>query len=364
MEADVIVVGGGVIGLMTAWRLAQAGLTVALYEKGRPALEASAAALGLLAPRAQAGRPEVLIRLMQASLALFPKVADELRALTSIEVELQAGGLLHCALNDKELPDLEHDRQQQTQANVPVQWLSPTEALELEPSLSPYLSGALLFPTALQVDNVKLCAALTQAARRAGVKFHSGYTVTHIVQSAGRVEGIHANGETHAAGNVVVAAGSWADQIEGARSPVRPVKGQALALDSTLTLRHVLESVTGYVVPRLNGQVLVGATVEELGFDKRVTAEAIQHLLTGATRLVPALKEATFVMAWAGLRPCAKDELPILGPVERCAGLFTATGHFRNGILLAPITAQFVTAWVTGNPPELDLSAFSPNRFG
>lgn len=359
---DVIVIGGGVIGLLLAWRLAQTGLSVTLFDKAQPGAEASAAALGVLSPQAGEHTREWLA-LAQASLALFPALADELRDLTGLDIELRDEGLLYAALDDEQWRELQADVNVQTGAGLPATLLTASAARELEPALNhaPNLRGVLHFTAAQQVDNVRLCSALVVACAQSGVVIRAGCEVTQLVREGERVIGVWANGETHIAHHIVLANGSWARAVAGL--PVRPAKGQALALAAPFRVTHVLDSDGIYIAPRRDGRLLVGATVEEAGFDKRPTAEGAQYLLTHALRFLPALKDATLLNHWAGLRPRALDDLPILGPLPGATGLIVATGHFRNGILLAPITAQLVSEWVSGQMPTIEVSTFAPDRF-
>lgn len=362
MSSDVIVIGGGVIGLLSAWRLAQAGLAVELFEKSKVGAESSWAALGVLTPHAGP-----LLKLAQASLALYPSVASALREQSNIDIELRDEGMLYVALSHDEVESLQARALRDQAAGVPVQSLTAREARELEPALSERVCGALYYTATRQVNNVQLFKALAIATTRAGAKIHEGKAVTRLRRDGYGITGVQVDAETHNAAWVVIAAGSWSGEIEGINVPVRPVKGEALAVDAAsiapLTISHVIDSQYGYVVPRADGRLLIGATVEDVGFDKRVNDEAAQALLAGARRVVPALQNADVRESWAGLRPCSADGLPIIGPVAQCAGLIVATGHFRNGILLAPITAQLVTEWISDQKPTLDMQLFSPDRF-
>ncbi len=361
--SDVIVVGGGVIGLMAAWRLAQTGLSVELFEKGKPGVESSSAALGVLSPHATSERPSDFLKLAQASLALYPALAAELREQSGVDVELRDEGMLHVALDDGELEALDEQYHVEQATGVPVKLLSAREARELEPAFGARVRGALHYTATLQVDNVRLCNALALAATHARVKIHAGQMVTRVIRDGHHVSGVQVGSERQHAQWVVIAAGCWSGAIEGISLPVRPAKGQAISLEAPFVISHILDSAAGYIVPRRDGRLLVGATVEDVGFDKRVTVEAVQELLAGVMRVIPALKDANISNLWAGLRPCSADGLPLLGPISDCEGLIAATGHFRNGILLAPITAQLVTAWVAGKQPSVDVQTFSPDRF-
>jgi glycine oxidase len=360
--SDVIVIGGGVIGLFSAWRLAQAGRTVTLFDKGQPGAESSSAALGVLLPQAGEDSPEWLA-LAQASLRLFPALAEELHELTGLDIELRDEGILYAALDDDEWRDLRDEVQIQNAAGVSATLLSAAEARQLEPVLNqaPDLRGALHFMASSQVDNVHLCSALALACIKTGVTIRAGCEVTQLAREGERVMGVWANGEKYAASQIVIANGSWAQTLTGL--PVRPAKGQALALAAPFVLKYILDGAGVYIVPRRDGRLIVGATVEDAGFDKRSTAEDARYLLTQAIRFLPALKEATVLSHWAGLRPRSVDDLPVLGRLPNHNNVTVATGHFRNGILLAPVTAQLVTEWVSGQTPSVDVRPFAPDRF-
>jgi len=364
---DVIIIGGGVIGLMAAWRLAQAGYGVTVFEKGKPGAEASSAALGILlaAPGADSSDEVVAAhaRMSQASVARYPDIAAELLALTHVDVALRTEGVLHLALTDDDARMNQRIAREYQAGGLPVSLLSAEDVARLEPNLGPNIQGALHLQSAQQVDNVRLCAALTLAAREAGVIIQSGQQVNALLAEGRRVTGVQVGGQSHRTDWVVVAAGSWSGSIDGLSLPVRPAKGQAIALEAPFVINHSLESAYGYIAPRRDGRLVVGATVEEAGFDKRSTAQGILELLARAIQVIPALKEATFLQAWAGLRPRASDDLPVLGPSARAEGLIIATGHFQKGILLAPITAQLVVDWVSGQPPTVDVTPYSPDRF-
>ena len=365
MAPDVIVVGGGVIGLLSAWRMAQAGMSVTLFERGKPGAESSSAALGVLSVEAAKDRPVEYVQLQSASLALYPALAGELREYTGVDIELRTEGMLYTAFDESESAQLGPMQAEQTAGGIPVTELSAAEARELEPALGDKLRAALFFTATAQVDNIRLCAALALAAARAGVQINAGMAVTRILREGDNVRGVQAGQFTHRAGQVVIAAGSWSGNIEGVKLPVRPVKGQAASLEAPVIIFHIIHHAGGYVTPRRDGRVLLGATVEEAGFDKRSTAGAVHELLSGAIRAMPVLGRAAIRETWAGLRPAAADEMPVLGPVPGVQSLIVATGHFRNGILLAPLTAQLVCDWATGKTPTgIDLRRFSPGRFG
>ena len=367
MATDVIIVGGGVIGLLSALRLKQAGLSVEVFEKSDPGTESSWAGLGVLSPEAAHGRPVEYIRLTQASLALYPALAEELQAASNIDVDLRREGLFNLALDDADLEELHSNAELQARDAVPVSWLTAVEARALEPQLTTDVRGALHFTQSAQVDNLRLNSALIIALGHAGIPVHAWRTVSHITSNHGRISGVRAGDAEYPARWVVVAAGAWSGALAGPAIPVGPAKGQAAMLDTSaiagFRVDHIIDSRLGYVVPRRNGRHLIGATVEDKGFDKSVDDEVIGKLMADASGMVPALREARVRETWAGLRPRSSDDQPVLGPVPGCDGLIAATGHFRNGILLAPITAQLVTEWITGHEPSLDVARFSPGRF-
>lgn len=364
-SSDVIIIGGGVIGLMSAWQLAKAGLAVTLYERGKPGAEASSAALGLLLPGVTTGsRPEDDYAILgQASLALYSDVANSLLVETGLDIELRDEGTLEVAYDASDLAILQQMHRLYTADGIETALLSVEQTQTLEPGISNDIVGALYLTTAKLVDNARLGKVLTLAATQAGVTVNNGHPVTGLHIVGDRVDGVIVGGQTITAGHVVLAAGSWSGLIEGVSVPVRPAKGQALSVEAPILVQRSVTAGHTFVVPRRDGRIIIGSTIEDVGFDKRSTVDGIQELLTHATRLMPKLGQATILQTWAGLRPRAIDDMPIIGPYSALKNLFVATGHFRNGILLAPITAQCVTHWVTEKSSMTDISAFSPNRF-
>lgn len=363
--SDIIIIGGGVIGLMAAWQLAKRGLQVTLFEKDRPGQEASSAALGILLPGLPSGHiaTDRYATLTHISLELYPELAADLLTETGVDIELREEGVLDVAINEAELTQFAEISQLCRRANIPVATFSPADTLALAPQLNPEIKGGLLFKSAKQVENRRLCTALTLAARQAGARLHNGRVVSEFIKDRNCVTGVMVNGEAYTAAKVILAAGSWSGQVQGFSVPVRPTKGQALALEAPFVLHYTIHSEAGYVAPRRDGRILIGATVEEAGFDKRSTVAGVFSLLERAMSLFPALREATILETWAGLRPRAIDDWPVLGPVVGYEGLIAATGHFKNGILLAPATAQLLIDWATDQTPEIDVACFSPNRF-
>ncbi|HEX7997546.1 MAG TPA: glycine oxidase ThiO [Pyrinomonadaceae bacterium] len=371
--ADAIVVGGGVIGLAIARALRLRGLArVTLLERGRLGLEASHAAAGMLAPQVEADHADAFLELCCRSRDLYPSFAAALLEETGIDIELEQTGTLLLAFNDEDERAARSRYDWQTRAGLSVEHLNAVEARALEPSLSQGVRSALRFPRDWQVENRRLVAALSAAADRLGVSLLMGTHVESLSIERGRVRGVETSRGQLSAPVVVIAGGAWSSLITTADKrvpPVRiePVRGQILCFEANpRSLRHVIYSPRGYVVPRLDGRVLAGSTVEHAGYDKRVTGHGLEAIMAQALEIAPLVGELPLLDVWAGLRPRAEDDLPVLGMSAEIDGLVYATGHYRNGILLAPVTAELICEQVaSGVAPEHDalLSAFSPDRF-
>ena len=360
----VIVAGGGLIGCAIAWRLAQRGAAVHVIESARPGMAASWAAAGMLAPMLESEHAS-LRALAAASAERFPAFVRELHEASGIDAELLQTGKLDIAFTDRELDALR--ARYGTTLPRGVHQLSVDDARELEPAISERAIGALLSEHDASVDNRKLARAAWVAASGAGVEFTAGSSVRKVLCSRNGFEAVAlSTGERVHADAIVVCAGAWSNAIRGLPQPlpVIPIRGQMFALEQLpRMLRRMVMSQDCYVVPRSDGRILVGATVERAGFDPRTTAHGIASLLNAALRAVPGLEAATLVETWAGLRPGTSDDLPIIGEDPRAARVFYATGHFRNGILLAPVTADVVAGLVLGERSPLDITAFSAGRF-
>jgi glycine oxidase len=366
----IAVIGGGVIGLATGWRLAAAGQTVTVFERGAAGRGASWAAAGMLAAGSEVEPGEnVLFALLKRSQDMWPGFADELRQASGIDPELRTEGTLSIALTQDELGRLRQTHALQQKLGVNAVWLRREEALEREPYLNPRLAGALLVPGDHQVDNRRVVEALRTAFVAAGGRLIEDAGDAGIKTAQGRVTGVTAGGVVYPADTVIAAAGAWTPDIEGlppiARPPVRPVKGQmiALAMDPAAPiLRHVLWTQKAYLVPRRDGRLLIGATTEERGFDATLTAGGMLSLLESAWRALPGVEELPIVESWVGFRPGSRDDAPILGrtPIE---GLILATGHHRNGILLAPITADAISRLAMSGETDPSIAPFALDRF-
>jgi glycine oxidase len=370
-QTDAVVIGAGVIGCAVAWRLGQAGMRVVVVERGRVGGEASHAAAGMLAPLAEADREDEFFNLTAASLASYADFARELKASSGVDVEYRDEGTLCLALTENDEEELERRWQWLHEAGLNVRRLNAGRALKLEPLLNQTLRFALKFPGDHQVDNRRLMTALHGAARNAGIEFlthtEARELLTENVAGRNRVSGVAtARGEIHAR-TVVIAAGSWSSLLrcdEAQRFEVEPARGQMAALEMPApAARHVIYSRRGYLVPRLGGYLIAGSTTERAGYDKRVTAGGLASVINNAIEIMPCVADRAVIETWAGLRPRAPDDLPILGPDPRVEGLIYATGHYRNGILLAPITAQAIGELVVKGESSVDLAPFSVARF-
>jgi glycine oxidase len=343
---DVIIAGGGIIGLSLARALRKQDARVLLVERGEPGREASSAAAGMLVDAAEETVP-ALQSLAKASARMYPEFVHELQDESGIDVDLRDQGTIVSA-------------RRETCSGSAVELLA-SDLARLEPALAD-LELPAFYLEERSVDPRALTQAALKAAKHRGVDFATGTTVTDLLLSDGRVSGVRTDKSHYSAPVVVNCAGAWAGTISSHRFPTRPVKGQMLAVVGGPKLRHVVRSLEVYLVPRTDGRILIGSTVEEAGYDKRTDVDTIQRLHRDAIRLVPALAQARILEDWTGLRPGTPDDLPILGATGT-PGYLVATGHFRDGILLTPVTAHLMTQVITGAPPDYDISAFSPARF-
>jgi glycine oxidase len=366
---DAVVVGAGVIGLACAWRLAQRGLSVRLLERELPGSGASGVAAGMLAPVGEATwGEESFLALALRSHSLWPRFADELAAEARREVGYLASGALHVAFDRDEAEALERRFELMGRLGLDAEWLRPSACRSLEPGLGTGIAGGIGAPHEAAVDPRLLVAALLAAAERAGATVETGTEVEELIVEGGRVAGARTvDGDEHRAGVVVVAAGAWAARFLDPElaPPVRPVKGQIVTLGGSPTdpvCSRIVVSERVYLVPRADGRLVVGATVEELGFDTRITAGGVHELLREAYRALPDVAELELVEMTAGLRPGTPDNAPLIGAAP-IGGLVFACGHYRNGLLLAPATAEAVAAVVAGDEIAPELGAASPGRF-
>jgi glycine oxidase len=367
--SSVVVIGGGVIGLSVAWRAAQHGHAVCVLERGELGAGASRVAAGMLAPVTEADAGELaLLELGLRSARSWPAFAGELAEASGADSGLHRCGTLVVARDGDEAAALERELALRVHLGLDVERVLPSAARRLEPALAPTLRLALSVAGDHAADPRALLLALTEAARRAGAQLRTGTSVQSIRVEHGVVAGVElAGGELVPAGQVVVAAGAWSGAIgglpAGAAVPLRPVKGQILRLcdpQGAGLLERIVRFEGGYLVPRGDGRYVLGATMEERGFDTTVTAGALYELLRDACELVPGVHELVLEEAAAGLRPATPDNAPVLGVADDVEGLVWATGHHRNGILLAPVTADIVAGVLDGTPGP---PAFAPGRF-
>ena len=362
---DVIVIGGGVIGLSIARALALKNVrNVCLVERGECGAEASFAAAGMLAPQAEADRKDEFFDLLCRSRDLYPALASSLQEETGIDIELDLTGTLYLSFSEEDHHELEQRFEWQSKANLPIERLSAYEAQTLEPRISSSISGALLFPRDVQVENRRLLAALTNSIHRFGISVLTETNVEEINVRNGKVTGIQTSKGGIGSSKVIVTAGAWSDLVGALKFPMEPVRGQMVCLSAKPQLtRHIVYNPRGYIVPRQDGRLLAGATTEHVGFLKTVTAGGIKSILVNAAEISPGIDSLPIVSSWAGLRPRAPDGLPVLGPCDEIEGLIYATGHYRNGILLAPLTGELIADAVVEGMIPSELANFSPNRF-
>ncbi len=366
----VVIIGAGVIGLGIAWRLARRA-AVTVFDRGKAGAGASYAAAGMLAAccEAEPGE-EALVALGRESQRRWPAFAAELEQAAGVDVELRTEGTLVLALTADDQATIAHHLEFQRLLDLPLEWLSAAATRAREPRLAGKIAGALFSPEDHQVDNRKLALALRIAVERAGVDIREHQPVKQLVVQGGQARGVVLDDGTSVPADVVVlAAGAWSRGIDGLppdrRPPVRPIKGQMLALRMYPTaplLSHVLWAPGVYLVPRRDGRLIVGATVEEKGFDETVTVGGLLTLLEAAWRAIPAVEELPVDEIWVGHRPGSRDDAPILGPGP-LDGLFYATGHHRNGILLAPVTADAIARLILDDVVEPAIKPFGLERF-
>lgn len=359
--ADVVLIGGGVIGAAIAWYLAEQQQRTILIEKNIPGQEASAAAAGILAVASGRARNGPLYRLKHASQALYPALVRELQERTGIDIEYQTAGVMDLLRTDEDEEKYRTLYALRREQGDPATWLSAEEVHRLEPALTQDIRGAVHFSGDHHLHNGKLAEAWIKADEQRGVTVRTGSTVSEIRTASGKVSAVRVGDEWISANTVVIAAGSWSREVGdlfGLMIPVEPAKGQMLAIRAT-TVRHVLSWNDHYLVPRKNGDVIVGSTVEFVGHNKEVTLETIHSLIARSIELVPALRNVPLSHFWAGLRPYSPTRRPILCRAPGLENVIIATGHHRNGIVLAPMTGQLISELITTGKPSMSLEPFA-----
>jgi glycine oxidase len=363
---DVIIVGGGIIGGSVAYELAKQKLRVAVVERQQPGMEASWAAAGMLSGAPESPDAIPLVPLAKASLEMYAEYVAEVEEISGRKTGLRRDGTVMALF----LPHVERELSTILAVHhglgFATEAIRVDDARRMEPALNPAMHAAAWLPFEGSVNSRALTEAVLLAAKKRGVEIlvRPG-GATALLTEKNRCTGVVAGKETFFARNVIVAAGSFSGTIPGIEryAPTRPVRGQMVALQSEgVKLGRVVRSEKGYLVPQDNGRLLAGTTTEHVGFEKRVTPAGMQQILAAAVEIAPELAQASVVETWSGLRPDTPDHLPSLGPTDM-DGLWMATGHYRNGILLAPITARLMREWVMDGKTAMDLTAFSPMRF-
>ena len=357
MNTDILIIGGGVIGLAIARLCGRRGLgKVTLIERGRIGMEASHAAGGMLAVQAETEHGGGFLDFCTHSRNLYPELAESLREETGIDIQLEQSGTLFLSFSEDDVRKLTERHAWQTHNGLNISLLSAAEVLSREPRINPTVKGGLFFPQDWQVENRRLIEALAASAVASGVKIIEGCEVESLIFENSAVTGAVTDSGRYFAKSVVLAAGSWSSMIPGfeMQPQILPVKGEMIVYTPATKLTDkVIYSERGYAIPRIDGRLLVGATSELVGFDKSTTGAAHAILKATATEIFPCLEHESIVDRWAGLRPFAGRPEPIITAVDGFGGLIVASGHYRNGILLAPATAELV----------VDLIAFRENRF-
>jgi len=365
----VLIVGGGTIGLSIGWQIARAGRAVEVFDRAEAGRGASWLAAGMLAPDAELQFEELdLYAFNRESLDRWPQFAEELEADSGQSVDYRDEGTLIVADDRDSAEALRRLFEFQQEHDLNVDWLTGEEAREIEPFLAPRLSAAIHAPFDHQVDNRKVVEALKAALQQNGGTLREHTPVEQILPDDEAPAVVLDDGTRVEGSAIVLAAGAWSRGVEGlardVRPPIRPVKGQMLQLQMELPfdLQHVVRGPDAYLAPKSNGRLLVGATSEEMGFDTRVTAGGLYDVLEGGWEVVPGIYDLPVTETWAGLRPASRDHAPLIGHAD-APGVIFATGHYRHGILLTPITAQEVAHLLLTGETSTWIEPFSPRRF-
>ncbi len=365
---EVLIIGGGVIGLSIAREMHKKGAgKITILERGAIGREASYAAAGMLAPNAETDKFNDFYYLCDESNKLYPQFAEELFEETGVDIELERSGTLYAAFNEADVKEIRHRYAWQKQSGLAVEHLNADTVRKLEPFISPDVREALFFPNDWQVENRNLLAALEKYAALNQIKIVENAQVERLTIENNTVVGAETIDAKFTAETVVLTTGAWTSIIKAdgfAMPQVKPIRGQMIAYQTAKRLfQRVIYSPRGYLVPRLDGRILIGATIEDVGFDMETTDAGIEFLRENALEIAPSLVNLEISEKWAGLRPFAADGLPILGAFPELKNLFIATAHYRNGILLAPKTAKIMANKIIENDESKYLQIFSPRRF-
>jgi glycine oxidase len=363
---DVIIAGGGIIGSAIAFELAQCKLRALVVDRQSPGQEASWAAAGMLSPAPDSADAIQLVPLARASLKIYPEFVSAVESASGTSACFHPYGAIEALFEADAENKLAAMIAQHHKLGLDTEILHIEDAAVLEPHLSRNVRAAALLRQEAAIDNRAFTIAALRAAELTGVEFLVNSRVEKLHRDeAGKCIGVIAAGERISAKHVVIAAGFASGTIEeiAQYAPTIPMRGQMVALQSeNVDLHRVIRSERGYIVPRGNGRCVTGSTIENVGTEKRVTPQGINKILSAAVEMVPALGDAEIAETWCGLRPDTPDHLPSLGPTD-IEGLLIATGHFRNGILLAPITAKLIAEWITNQKTSVNWDVFSPMRF-
>jgi glycine oxidase len=363
---DVIIAGGGIIGSSIAFELAQHKLCVLVIDRQSPGQEASWAAAGMLSPAPDSADAIPLVPLARASLNIYPEFVSAVESASGMSAGYRPYGAIEALFDDDAENKLAAMIAQHNQLGLETEILHIEDAAVLEPHLSREVCAAAILRKEAAVDNRAFTRAILRAAELSAVEFRSNERVEALqLDENGKCVGVIVNGEKISAKHVVIAAGFASSTIDGIAkyAPTIPMRGQMVALQSEkVDLHRVIRSERGYIVPRGDGRCVTGSTIENVGTEKRVTPQGISKILSAAEEMIPALADAAIAETWCGLRPDTPDHLPSLGPTD-IEELLVATGHFRNGILLAPITAKIIAEWIVNGKTSVNWDAFSPMRF-
>ncbi|QQS32418.1 MAG: glycine oxidase ThiO [Acidobacteriota bacterium] len=368
MRTEILIIGGGVIGLCIAYKLRLAGTRrIAIVERGTFGSEASWAAGGMLGVQAETDSPGNFLDLCRASLSLYPEFIENLTAATDIDAELDRTGTLKLVFNEIEAAKLQERAEWQRRAGLAVEQLTATEIRKAEPFISPNVAAGLFFPDDWQVDNRKLLAALRRFAETSDIDILENTEAGSIIVENGRAVGVQTQtGEIHA-DHIVLATGAWTSLIKLGDEPmplnVKPIRGQMLEFHTAKRLfRHVLIGPEGYLVPRADGRLIAGSTTEDVGFDSSNTPQGEAAVLSMAVELSPSIAGLNVNNKWAGLRPMAADGMPVIGTIPGVDDMTVATAHYRNGILLAPITAEIAAGQILNEEASPWMTIFGTER--
>jgi glycine oxidase len=366
--ADVVIAGAGIIGCAIAYELSRRGLSCTVLDSRRIGMAATNAAAGVLSPLAEFARPQALVQLGLASLRMYPEWVERLRDdVPDIDVEFERNGVLRVAFDERELESLRAGLHYKASLGVELIELDARTLREAEPRLNERIVGGILSPEEAQVSNQLFTLALSRAAKKRGARIVEGAPVERFRARNGRVTGVITPQGEFSCERLVLAAGAWTRPLArklGVDLPVRPIRGQMLAFGRMMTPVHTcVWGASGYVVPRTNGLVFAGATVEDVGFRFRTTKRGLDQVRRAAFELVPQLRHAREHFSWFGFRPGSPDGLPMIGALPGWDNVTVATGHFRNGILLAPVTGQLIADAIVGGGAGEALAPFDPGRF-